>query len=264
MLDEDPLVDAAVAAHREGRYADALPLLQQLFAEEDAGITAAPGRYFITMFNWKLLVDAYPPARDAVLALRDGQAARLVAGDVHFGTPRGAIPADSCAGQKTRFSVIAKINDFAGDLQATHALFAQLDQSTPALARQYAYLALPAVVAAGDFALADRYRRDPLAQLDEINALAQTFPLFPVPMSAPRLAATLTGLVGEVALASAVLDGLGRPLEAEAVRAALLAGLHDTALRDLAQRELDAPGTITRAVVAHQMALEQPAPPDAT
>lgn len=79
-----------------------------------------------------------------------------------------------------------------------------------------------------------------------------------MPFAAPRLAATLTGLVGEVAVTIAVLDGLGRPEEAQAARTALLDGLCDCALRDLAQQELAAPGTITRAIVAHQMALEEP------
>lgn len=155
MHDRDPLVTAAVAAHREGRYADALPLLVQLFAEEDSAATAEPGRYFITMFTWQLLVEAYPPARAALMDLRDSQVARLLAGDLAFGQPRGAVPEDGYR-RPTRFAVIHRINEIIGDTSSTAALFAQLDAADPALARAYAYLALPAVVAAGNFALADR------------------------------------------------------------------------------------------------------------
>src|SRR5690606_15563894 len=114
---------------------------------------------------------------------------------------------------------------------ATHALFLQIEAQEPALAQRYAWLALPAIVAAGDFALAERYRGDPLELLHEVNATAARSELFPAGRQAPRLAADLMNLTREARIGIAVLHGLGRTGEALAVRDALLAGLASDELR---------------------------------
>jgi hypothetical protein len=154
----------------------------------------------------------------------------------------------------SRFALIAEINRILGDARSTYEVFVRLDAMRPDLARRHAFLALPAVVAACDFALADRYQGEPLARLAALNATAATFPLFPPPEQAPRLAAELTLLVNDVRIASAVLRGRGRANDALALRARLLAGLPSGPVRALAQRELDEEGTIMREIVAHQMA----------
>jgi len=132
-----------------------------------------------------------------------------------------------------------------------------MDATDPVLARQYAHRALRPLVMTGAFVLADRYRGDPLRSLDECNAMARTMPLFPAGRAAPRLAATLTSLVGDVDIGSAVLEGMGNPEAARALRAALLDGIDDPSLRAWAQRELAHHGTITGELVAHQMAQEE-------
>ena len=108
--------------------------------------------------------------------------------------------------------------------------------------------------AIGDFALAERYRGDPLASLEGVNDQARCAPLFPLPGQAPRLAAELMNLATAVRLGAAILRGLGRGSEAEALRASLLAGLATAELKEWARRELDLPGTITREIVDRQMA----------
>ena len=162
--------------------------------------------------------------------------------------------------RKERFAVIAELNELLADPQSTCALFAGFDRSDPAMARKYAYRALPAVVDVGDWALADRYRGDPLQTLAECNALRHSFPLFPPAGVAPRLAATMMSLLREVHIGMAVLRGLGDEVAALAVRAALLAGLEDASMRQLAQDDLAEPGAISRALSAHQMALDDAAP----
>ena len=249
MSDIDPQVTAAVAAHKAGRYADALALLQQLFARAEAQQDPGPSPYFMAMFGLQQLLPVYPPAHAAVRALRDTQVAHLLDGRTSFGAPFNAgYPV--C---KERFSVIVELNDLLGDTQSTCALFAEIDARDPAVARRHATRAMPALVAQGAWALADRFQDDPLRWVAEVNELARTFPLLPPPGVAPRLGATLTGVVSEVHLRAAVLAGLGDAHGAAALRAALLDGIEDAQLCDMARRELDEPGTITREVVAHQM-----------
>lgn len=257
----DPLVTAAFAAHDAGRFDEAMRLLTQLFADEDDVAITTGSRFFETMLGWRMLLADYPPARAALQALRDEQVRRLLAGDLAFGLARGPVYRDGGRSHATRFSVIVKINGLIADPASTAALFARLHATDPLLARKYAWQALPAVVATGAFALADGYRGDPLAQLAEVNAEALMYPLFPVAREAPRLAAGLANLVGDVAIGIAVLAGLGRADEARALHAALLDGLKDDAVRALAQRELAAPGTIMRALGEHDMAVDRLVPP---
>jgi hypothetical protein len=234
-----------------GRHAEALALLRQLFA--DAARAGAPARpnLFLVMLEWAFLAAVYPPARAALEEARDEQVGRLLAGDMTVG-PDGATHPAFLHG--SRFALVAEMNRILGDVRSTYEVFVRLDAMRPDLARRHAFLALPAVVAACDFALADRYSGDPLAHLTALNATADVYPLFPPPDQAPRLAAELTLLVNDVRTASAVLRGRGRVTDALALRARLLAGLPSGPVRTLAQRELDEEGTIMREIVAHQMA----------
>jgi hypothetical protein len=74
------------------------------------------------------------------------------------------------------------------------------------------------------------------------------YPLVPPPGQAPRLAAELSLLVGDVRIAQAVLRARGQADEAAQLGARLLDGLASEPLRALARRELDEEGTIMRAV----------------
>ncbi|OEZ82709.1 hypothetical protein JAB6_32200 [Janthinobacterium sp. HH104] len=258
MPDIDSRSTRLVALRNEGRYAEALPLLQQLFAEAGQTLNPARSSYFIVMLEWKFLAEAYAPAYAALQAERDAQIQLLLSGQHDFGHHDSRAPqAGSTFGRRSRFSLIAEMNDTLGDARSTADLFAQLDASAPELARQYAWQALQAVVEAGNFALADRYHRAPLEHLDMVNALSASLPLFPAPGTPPRLAAELMNLAKDVRIAAAILRGQGQSAEADALGAALLAGLANDAMRTLAQRELDAPGSITAELVNHQMAQEQ-------
>ena len=239
---------------QEGASEVALALLEQALRTEELAVEPDRPDLFMTMFLWTQLAEQYPPARVALQGVRDTQAERLLAGDVYFG-PDGAD-----AGEPfrliTRFSLIVDINDKLGDLKSTCEVFLKLHVDQPALARRYAMSALPALVEAGQFALADQYRDDPLRWLEAVNDVARTFTLHPQPGVAPRLAAQLSNLVGEVHVGAAVLRGLGRDNEAGALVAALLSGLDSDELKTAARRELDRPGTIIDELVDHQMAQE--------
>jgi hypothetical protein len=244
------------ALEAEGRHDELLALLLQLYAEAEGAPAPARTDYFMTMFQWKMLIEKHAPAAEALAQARDQQVRRLLDGELYAGT---AVPADDepeLFKRVRRFSLIIDMNETLEDPRATHALFLQLEERRPELARCYAWQALPAIVEASDFALADRYRGDPLALLGAVNEAAATLPLLPPGRQAPRLASELTNLTRDVRIGIAVLRGLERIAEADSLRDALLHGLANEELRMLAERELAAPGTITRTLVAHQMAQE--------
>jgi hypothetical protein len=247
MASTDPLVQAWLKAREEGRFEDMLRMLQEAMRAGDAG-TPLPGMsVFITMFNWELLIKDYAPARAALIALRDEYTQRLLAGDDDF-------PSVNRYLAPSRFKIIAEMNESLGDEGATHALFVQMESRSADAARRNAIFALPAIVAAGGFALAERYLPDPLRQVPRLNATAKDWPLYPPPHQAPRLAAELSGIMKAVHMRAAALDGLGRADEARALREAALAGIDAEELRIAAARELAAPGAINRELTERQMA----------
>jgi hypothetical protein len=237
MTGRDERVQRAVALREEGRYAEALAALHEAL---DAADTPARIPVFIVMLEWQFLAEAYPPAREALRAARDAQAARLLAGDVAIGG-------------RPRFALVEDMNRILDDVRSTYELFARLDAERPDVASRHARAALPAVVAAGDLALADRYRGEPLDLLDTVNASATVFPLVPPAGEAPRLAAELSLLVGDVRIAMDVLRARGRDADAAQLRERLLDGLVSEPLRALARRELDGEGTIMHEVAAQRM-----------
>lgn len=236
----------------EDRHGELLAVLEELYAQAEAAPTPGRTDYFMTMFQWKMLIEKYAPAADALARARDEQARRLLAGELFAGTVAWPEDHPTSYERVQRISLIVDMNDTLGDPDATHALFLQLEAQQPELARRYAWRALPAIVEAGDFALADRYRGDPLGLLGTVNCNAKSFDLFPPERQAPRLAAELMNLTREARIGIAVLRGLGRDTEAEAVRDNLLCGLANEELRSLAEQELEEPGTISRKLGEHQ------------
>ena len=247
----DPRLQQASAAREAGRHDEALALVRQAFTDIDGHAAPEIASHFMTMFLWETLAGEYPPARTALAEERNVQVRRLLAGEHEFLV---SAPAGVFTPHRSRFAVVVRMNETLADPGSTHALFRALADTDPELARRFASQALPAIVAVGDYALADRYRGEPLALLDALNVNARTLPLMPLPGQAPRVAAELMGVCSDVRIAIAVLDGLGRPGEASVLRDALLGGLEAPALRALAQQELVEAGSINRAIVEHQMA----------
>ena len=241
-----------VELRQEGASQEALSVLEQLFKNAELAVAPTQPDIFMTMFQLQLLAEQYEPARVFLRNTRDTQAERLLAGDIHFGLDGD--PAVKEYRRIRRFSLIVEINHILEDDASTCEVFSQLDSGHTELARQYAWAALPALVAQGHFELADRYRDDPLKLLEAVNKNALALPLYPPPQGAPRLAAELSSLVHDVHIGMAVLRGMGNSDQADALRAALVAGLDSDELKALAQRELDAPGTIIRELSDRQMA----------
>jgi hypothetical protein len=250
MDDLDPDLRQAIQAEQEERYDDALQSLLAAYGRLLQSEEAGRGNEFGIMFAWRLLSEAHAPARAALARLRDEQAAHLLDGDFAFASGR--------AWPRTRFDLIHRMNDILGDTHATWDLFVRLEALAPDHARRHAYLALPAIVEAGDFTRAERYLpRNPLDRLDELRELAQRFPLFPPERAAPRLAGELSNFMRNVSLCATTWEGLGRSAEASRLREAALDGLPSDDMRELARRELAEPGAIHRALAAHQIAQDE-------
>jgi hypothetical protein len=256
MLAIDPMLTNAIAARNEGRKDDALRHLLQVYGRVVEGDAIGAASDFITMFEWEQLAEVYPPARAALASARDDQVRRLLENDDQFSEGSARWP-------RSRFAVIVGMNKTLQEPHVTYTLFVQLAAQMPALARREASRALPAIVEAGDFKLAQQYLPDPMAWLGQLNQLACDLPLIAPPSTAPRLAAELSNFVGDVRLCAAVAQGLGRQAEAEALRDAAIAGIASEEMRLLAQRELADPGTIMREMTERQIAADRPAAPAA-
>lgn len=252
----EAIVEEAIRAREEERYEDALRHLLAAFARV---VSSDPQRHisdFIPMLEWRFLAEEYAPARAALVEARDVQVHRLLAGELTYGRPRS-----EWSGPPSRLSLIVDMNKTLGDPHSTSAAFARLEALFPDQARRDAFVALPAVVEAGDFALGERYLPEPMGALHRLNEMAQSSPLFPPPRTAIRLSAELSNFAKDLRLRAAILRGLGRSAEADALLDAALAGLTNDELRDWVRRDLRCPGAILRTGTDRQTAQDRAANP---
>lgn len=238
MTDIDDLLTLANQLRDAEQFDQATALLNQATTRVAPHFDQRQQHGFMLMFQWRLLLDSYPPAHAVLAAARDTQA---------------ALPDPS----HQQLDLLIEMNELLKDSHSTWRLFVQLDATQPDLARRFAWRAMPAIIDAGDFALAARYLGGPRVALEEVNAMARSAPLLPAPRTAPRLAAELNNLTAHVRYSAAVLQGTGRAEEAAAARAALLHGLEADDLRAAAQLELNEPGAIFRLLADHQVLTEQ-------
>jgi RimJ/RimL family protein N-acetyltransferase len=252
----EAIVQEAIRAREERRYDDALRHLLAAFARVVSSDRSRQISDFLPMLEWGFLAEEYAPARAALVEARDVQVHRLLAGELTYGLPRS-----EWSGPRSRFWLIVDMNETLRDPHSTATVFARLEALFPARARSDAFLALPALVEAGDFALAERYLPDPLGALARLNETAQSSPLFPPPRTAVRLSAELSNFAKEVRLRTAILGGLGRGPEAEALLDAALAGLANDELREWVGRDLRRPGAILRESSERQMEEDRAANP---
>jgi hypothetical protein len=245
----EAIVEEARRAREDGRCEDALRHLLAAFARMLSDDRERHFGGFMLMLEWRFLAEEYGPARAAMADARDAQVRRLLAGEWTYGMPR-----NEWLGPPSRFSLIVEMNETLRDPHSTCAVFAELDAATPAQARRSAFVALPAVVETGNFALGERYLPDPIGFLPALNETARKWPLFsPLPTST-RLAAELSNFARELRLRAAILRGLERGPEADGLLEAALAGLANDELRDWVGRDLASPGAILDAITARQIA----------
>src|SRR5262249_5109242 len=123
------------------------------FDEALAGV-----RLSFALSGWVELGAVYPPARQALLSVRDRATRAIAQGEGSFAL----------------FHEVAAINRRLGDEAETVRLFGLLHQRHPELARQCYHVAEEALVQAGEYAICSSYVPDPAARLEEIRQLRQT------------------------------------------------------------------------------------------
>lgn len=206
-VDPRMVLDAAEKLARQGRYVEALD--KHIWFHEHAleiddsysGVRAS-----FALSSWVELGKLYPPAREALVAIRDRDAQTLRAG----------------TWSPNLFSDVAAINDHLGERGETAALFVALHRSNPELARQCYTWAEESLAAAREYEVCATYIPDPMARFAEIRRYYR-FRL----LDSDQLGADHSGLMLEMAERNfaeetgrlvAILAGVGRAADAEKVR----------------------------------------------
>lgn len=245
MTTPESKLELAVAAIHAGRHEEALGHVAAVFGSIVGGVPEAAQFYPLTMVLWSRLAAEYGPARGTLMVVRNYHADLLLSGDAVIGGRAGA-------SELSRFELLVQIDQILNNSHGTYALFKHMITVLPELAGREAHLALPSILGAGDFLLAEHCLGDPLVRLDELNGMSVLHPLFPAPGKPPRLAAELANFMRDVLMRVAVLRGLGREREAEIVINRVKTRLVSRDMRELAERELAAPGTIVKELAALQ------------
>ncbi|HKO88583.1 MAG TPA: hypothetical protein VJU83_08705, partial [Burkholderiales bacterium] len=196
-------LQAAREATQQGRYDEAL---QEFIWFHEHALEHQPWLYGLRLSfalgYWIELANLYPPAREALEAMRDRKTTALLRGE----------------GKRPLFHDVVAINRVLARPDLTHALIVRLEADYPDLAHECVALALPAIVATGDYALAYRHIPDPTAALKKEGAqLNESIAALEAeaPTLAPRFAAYVQIYCENVRMLSAVLHGVG---QAEAAR----------------------------------------------
>ena len=145
-MDAHARLDFASELAGEGRYQEALREFQWF---HDHALDESPSLYGVrlsyALAAWIDLGHDYPPALDALEAVRERDAARLLKGE----------------GKRELLHDVVAIDEELGQAARTHALCIALEKADPALLVSGASIVLPAVIAAGDYALAERLLPEP-------------------------------------------------------------------------------------------------------
>jgi hypothetical protein len=141
----------AYAAAQAGRHEEALNEYIWFHEHALAEARSLRGvRLSFALAYWKELGEVYPPAMDALLALRDRKVAILAAGVEEW----------------ELFNDVSALNDTLGHPRNTYDLFRHINDRSPDFADHCIGVAMPSVVACEDFELARRFMGEP----DEVIA----------------------------------------------------------------------------------------------
>lgn len=238
------ILDRAFNAHSAGQFDAALQDYTWLFdatSERDSDV--APLRLSYVLNAWAKLAEEYLPARQALVALRERDSERLLAGD-----------GSDIEGDSVLFNDVRAINDKLGDAQHTYQLFQRLPAS---LTRECANSALPSMMACGDFTLAHTYLPHPDAHLGdyaaEVSAHVATLDLLS-DAGMSELLATVYNYMTEVRLILELLEGYGDHAAATRLRQQAAALVTSAEARACIDAEFAHPGTTLDAMVELQNA----------
>jgi hypothetical protein len=235
-MDTVQRLERAWNAHSAGDFDAALQDYIWLFDATAKDPDTASLRLSYVLAAWAKLAENHLPARRALVAERDRLTQQLLA------APRDA----------ALFNDIRVINDKLGDLQNTYHLFARLPE---ALAQQTAHVALPSLMACGDYTLARRHLPDPeqhlaaaAARLNELKSHTNVL----THEGMAEMLADVFNYITEVALVLDLLDGCGDTAAAERARRQAVDLVQAPEARACVEAELATPGTTLDAMVELQ------------
>jgi hypothetical protein len=212
-------LNAARQAAREGRHEEALRELLWFHhhaLEENRALAGV--RLSYALYYWLDLGKAYPPAQQALLDLREQKAQTLLRGE----------------GDRSLFHDLSAIDDRLGQARATYDVYLALAERFPALAAECAKLALPAIVAAKDYLLADRIRSDPEARI-RTSARMLRHDIQYIKhrrfTRAPQRWASIKGYTESARRDAEITAGIGQQAEARRLLALAIDLIHDPSLR---------------------------------
>ncbi len=166
-------------------------------------------RLSFALKEWVELGERFPPARQALLAVREESTTAIENGQ----------------GTASLFHDVTAINRYLQDSAHTIQLFHRMHQRHPDLARECYEIAEPFLVEGGEFAVCSSYLPDPEKRLEEVRQLFQmTLEIATENPVLSRPEARLTNyarlrLVETTNRLIAILEGVGRTEEADRVRA---------------------------------------------
>lgn len=194
-------------------------------------------RLSYALADWLELGKHYPEAHTTLLSIRDRKTEQILRGE----------------GTRELFHDVAAINDHLGEAARTHALFRRLAEMAPELAKSCSSVALPVLVAAGDFDLAKLFLPEIDGHVrslaDRLNARVRDLQERPGPVgsresekSAMMFSVEADLYAEDVRFILLVLDRTGRLPEATRVRAEALALVADESMREEVRLLLPQPG----------------------
>jgi hypothetical protein len=215
---EIALEDARRLAH-EGRFVEALAKHVWFHDHALESNKALNGvRLSFALAYWVKLGEQYPPARQALAEIRDGNVAAVISGERSY----------------ELFDDVAALNEVLGDDQLTVRLFLDIESSDPEHARRIYRLAEDSLARSGEYQVCSRHLDDPQAKLRELLELRRT--MLRTPTQHPEHRGRLTAyaerrFADDVASLVRTLAETGRDSEADEVKRAALKASNSAALR---------------------------------
>ena len=203
-----------------GRYADALE--KQLWfhreaLKQDSGFYGV--RLSFALFQWKELGAKYPPALDALRAIRDESAEQVKRSPKSF----------------PQFSDVSAINGVLGEVDKTAELFAWVDENRPDFAKQLYFLAQRSLVVAKKYALCGKYLSGP-ADTDRITGMYRMNRGMERQAGSKFADYARNSFTNSAATLVALLAVNGRQAEADTARAEFLKEISDESFREQLNR----------------------------
>lgn len=218
---------AGQLAAMDGRHEEAL---EQFVWFHDHALEEEPALYGVrlsfALAYWKELGEQYPKAMRVLRRTRDEKVKSLLRGE----------------GDRHLFDDVVAINEVMKEDKRTCLLYVRLAKARPELAQSCASVALPSVVAAGNFKLAEKLMPQPIERVRHCGSLLSKD--VERQKSRPRgqqiavRRALIQNYISDVQMLLSVLEARSRTSEAATVRALAVSVLSSPSVRRAVRTQL--------------------------